>query len=107
MRYVKMTILNRFPGIGERPRERPVYGSDALHLAQRLRKDYWRQHKERGELALYKDMIAKNQRRAESVSEVRRIEGFLQTDLAYGARTWLTMRKERIMRELGLTALPE
>ena len=77
MRYVKMTILKRFPGIGERPRERPVYGSDALHLAQRLRQDYWRQHKARGELALYKDMIAKNQRRAEGVSEVRRIEGFL------------------------------
>ena len=48
-----MAILKRFPGIGERPRERPVYGSDALNLAQRLRKDYWRQHKERGELALY------------------------------------------------------
>ena len=52
-------------------------------------------------------MLAKNQRRAESVGEVRRIEGFLQTDLAYGARIWLTMRKERIMKELGLTALPE
>ena len=101
-----MTILKRFPGVGERPRERPVYGSDALHLAQRLRKDYWRQHKERGELALYKYMLSKNQLRAVCVSEVRRIEGFLQTDLAYGARIWLTLRKERIMKELGLTALP-
>ena len=102
-----MTILNRFPGIGERPRERPVYGSDALHLAQRLRKNYWRQHKERGELALYKDMIARNQRRAEGVSEVRRIAGFLQSDLTYGARIWLTLRSEGIMKELGLTALPQ
>ena len=102
-----MTILKRFPGVGERPRERPVYGSDALHLAQRLRKDYWRQYKERGELALYKDMIAKNQRRAEGVSEVRRIAGFLQTDQTYGARMWLQARQRRIMKEFGLTALPE
>ena len=102
-----MTILKRFPGIGERPRERPVYGSDALHLAQRLRKDYWRQHKERGELALYKDMIAKNQRRAEGVNEVRRIEGFIQSDLTHPARiAYLENRLERKLRELGLTGVP-
>ena len=102
-----MSVIKRFPGIGERPRERPLYGSDALHLAQRLRQDYWRQHKARGELALYKDMIAKNQRRAEGTSEVRRIEGFLQTDQTYGARLWLQARQRRIMKELGLEALPE
>ena len=90
-----------------RPRERPVYGSDALHLAQRLRKDYWRQHKERGELALYKDMIAKNQRRAEGVNEVRRIEGFLQRDLTQPARiAYLENRLERKLWELGLTGVP-
>ena len=102
-----MTILKRFPGVDERPRELPVYGSDAIHLAQRRRQDYWRQHKARGELALYKDMLAKNQRRAEGVSEVRRIAGFLQTDQTYGARLWLQARQRRIMKELGLEALPE
>ena len=103
-----MSVIQRFPGIGERPRERPLYGSDALHLAQRLRQDYWRQHKARGELVLYKDMIAKNQRRAEGVNEVRRIQGFLESDLTHQARKdWLKPRQEGLMKALGLEALPE
>ena len=105
---INMSVIKRFPGIGERPRERPIYGSDALHLAQRLRQDYWRQHKARGELMLYKDMIAKNQRRAEGVNEVRRIQGFLESDLTHQARKdWLRPRKEGLMKALGLEALPE
>ena len=103
-----MTIRKRFPGIGERPRERPIYGSDALHLAQRLRQDYWRQHKARGELVLYKDMIAKNQRRAEGVNEVRRIAGFLERNQARASRLlYLGEKQKEMLKSLGLEGVPE
>ena len=65
---------------------RPVYGRDALFLAERLRKAFWRHHKERGELLAYKEHIAQGQKRAEYTNEVRRIEVFLQHDQTYGAR---------------------
>ena len=105
---INMSVIKRFPGIGERPRERPIYGSDALHLAQRLRQDYWRQHKARGELAVYKDMIAKNQKRAEAVNEVRRIEGFLQSNQTQPARhLYLSLKQKAMLKNLGLTAVPE
>ena len=75
--------MKRFPGMGDRP----VYGRDALFLAHRLRKDYWRLHRDRTDLKVYKDRLVENQRRAEFTNEVRRIEGFLQRNLAYKARS--------------------
>ena len=103
-----MSVIKRFPGIGERPRERPIYGSDALHLAQRLRQDYWRQHKARGELQIYKDMIAKNQKRAEGVNEVRRIAGFLERNQARASRLlYLGERQKEMLKSLGLEGVPE
>ena len=76
-------VIRRFPGYGDRP----VYGRDSLFLAQRLRQDYWRRHKERADLLIYRENIAQNQKRADYVNEVRRIEGFLQNNLTEGART--------------------
>ena len=102
-----MSVVKRFPGMGERPNARPVYGRDALFLAERLRQDYWRRHKERGELLVYKERLAKNQRRAERVNEVRRIEGFLQSDLTQQARLdYLRPRQAALMKDSGMTALP-
>ena len=103
-----MSVIKRFPGIGERPTERPLYRSAALHLAQRLRQDYWRQHKARGELVLYTDMIAKNQRRAEGVNEVRRIAGFLERNQARASRLlYLGERQKAMLKSLGLEGVPE
>ena len=82
----KLTVIKRFPGIGERPRERPVYGRDALFMAERLRKEFWANHKNREELRVYKERLVKNQKRAEGVNEVRRIQGFRESNLAYGPR---------------------
>ena len=94
---------NRFPGIGERP----VYGRDSLFLAQRLRQDYWKRHKERSDLIIYKDRLVANQRRAEYVNEVRRVEGFIQSDLTQGARILtLTPRKTELLNQLGMTGVP-
>ena len=76
-------VIRRFPGYGDRP----VYGRDSLFLAQRLRQDYWRRHKERADLLIYRENIAQNQKRADYVNEVRRVEGFLQNNLTEGART--------------------
>ena len=90
------------------PGERPVYGRDALFLAERLRKDFWRRHKERGELLVYKEAIAKNQRRAEHVNEVRRIEGFLQSNLTHQARKeYLAPRQKELLNKLGMSGVPE
>ena len=89
-------------------KERPVYGRDALFLAERLRQDFWRRHKERGELAVYKERIAQNQRRAEYINEVRRIEGFLQSNLTHASRKdYLRPRKEALMSKLGMSGLPD
>ena len=87
---------------------RPVYGRDALFLAERLRKDFWRNHKERGELLAYKEHIAQGQKRADYTNEVRRIEGFLANDLTYAARLdHMRPRKEELLKKLGMTALPD
>ena len=89
-------------------KERPVYGRDALFLAERLRKDFWRHHKERGELLAYKEHIAQGQKRADYINEVRRIEGFLQHNLTHGARLQhLTKGKEQLLKKLGMDALPD
>ena len=88
--------------------DRTVYGRDALFQAERLRKDFWRHHKERGELLAYKEHIAQGQKRAEYINEVRRIEGFLQHDQTYGARLQhLTKGKEQLLKKLGMDALPD
>ena len=103
-----MSTLKRFPGVGEGVPSVPIYGRDALFLADRLRKDFWRRHKEREELKVYKDRIAQNQKRAEHINEVRRIEGFLQHNLTEGQRkAEMGRRQEALMRTLGMTALPE
>jgi hypothetical protein len=94
---------NRFPGIGERP----VYGRDSLFLAQRLRQDYWKRHKERADLIIYKERLVANQRRAENVNEVRRVEGFLQSNLTYPARKdALAPRKTELLSQLGMGGVP-
>ena len=80
----------------------------ALHLGERLRKDYWRRLQERGELAVYKDMIAKNQRRAEVVNEVRRIAGFLERNQARASRLlYLGLKQKEMLKSLGLEGVPE
>ena len=82
-------------------------GRDALFLAERLRKDYWRTHKERQELLVYKERLAQAQKRAEYVNEVRRVEGFLQHNLTYGARRqYLEGRKTQMLKKLGVSAIP-
>ena len=82
-------------------------GRDALFLAERLRKDYWRTHKERKELLVYKERLAQAQKRAEYVNEVRRVEGFLQHNLTYGARRqYLEGRKTQMLKKLGVSAIP-
>ena len=88
--------------------ERPLYGRDALFQAERLGKDFWRRHKDRSELLVYKERIADNQKRAEYVNEVRRIEGFLQHNLTYQARRdYLEPRKKELLMKLGTNAVPE
>ena len=85
-----------------------AYGRDALFLAERLRKDFWRNHKQRQELLVYKKHLAQSQKRATYVNEVRRIEGFLQHNLTYGARRhYLEGRKTEMLKKLGVSALPE
>ena len=87
---------------------RPVYGRDALFLAERLRKDFWRHHKERGELQAYKEHIAQGQKRADYTNEVRRIEGFLAHNLTHPARVaHMRPRQEELLKKLGMTALPD
>ena len=99
--------MKRFPGFGERP----LHGRDSLFLAQRLRQDYWRRHKERADLLIYRDNIAQNQKRADYVNEVRRVEGFLQNNLTQGARVaHLTDARDVLkarLKDLGVAALPE
>ena len=99
-------VMKKFPG-----GERPLYGRDSLFLAQRLRQDYWRRHKERADLLVYKENIAQNQRRADYVNEVRRVEGFLQNDLTYEARrSYLKGARDTLkakLSELGVNGLPE
>ena len=88
--------------------DRPLYGRDALFQAERLRKDFWRHHQERGELLAYKEHIAQGQKRAEYTNEVRRIEGFLQHDQTYGARRdYLKGNREQLLKKLGMDALPD
>ena len=88
--------------------EKPIFGRDALFLAERLRHGFWRRHKESGELMAYKERITTNQRRAEYTNEVRRIEGFLQSNLAHQARKgYMRPRQRDLMMKMGLTALPE
>ena len=88
--------------------DRTVYGRDALFQAERLRKDFWRHHKERGELLAYKEHIAQGQKRADYTNEIRRIEGFLAHDLAYGARlNHMKRSKEQLLGKLGMSALPD
>ena len=93
-------------------RMRGGYGRDALFEAHRLRQDYWRNHKQREELLLYKQRIADNQRRAEHTNEVRRLDGFLQHNLTYNARNvWLkdvhNARKTELLKKMGVAALPD
>ena len=96
-------VIKRFPGF-----ERPQYGRDSLFLAQRLRQDYWRRHKERADLIVYKERLVDNQKRAEYTNEVRRIEGFLQSNLTHQARKdYLRPRQQQLLSKLGLSALPE
>ncbi len=94
-------MRNKIPG-----GQRPIYGRDALFLAQRLRKDDWRHHKERTDLIVYKENIANNQRRAEYVNEVRRNEGFLQSNLTHqAALNHLRPRQKDLMAKLGMAAV--
>ena len=99
-------VIKRFPGF-----ERPLYGRDSLFLAQRLRQDYWRRHKERADLLVYRENIAQNQKRADYVNEVRRVEGFLQNNLTHAARVaHLTDARDVLkarLKELGVAGLPE
>ena len=100
--------MKRFPGVDEPTPVRPVYGRDALFLAQRLRRDYWHNHKERAELLLYKNRIAQNQRRADSMNELRRVEGFIQSNLAPGPRmAHLERSKAALLKSLGMSAFSD
>ena len=95
----------KFPGFSRAPY---AYGRDALFLAQRLRKDYWRNHQERSDLLAYKENLVKNQRRAEYTNEVRRIEGFLQSNLTHQARkNYLRPRQQALLSQLGVSGLPD
>ena len=86
--------------------QKPLYGRDALFMGERLRQDYWKRHKDQTELLLYKEKLAQGQRRAEYVSEVRRIDGHLQKDLTQQFRTdFLAPRKKDFMMKLGLSGL--
>ena len=86
--------------------QKPLYGRDALFMGERLRQDYWKRHKDQAELLLYKEKLAQGQRRAEYVSEVRRIDGHLQKDLTQQFRTdFLAPRKKDFMMKLGLSGL--
>ena len=100
-------VIKHFPGVGERP----LYGRDSLFLAQRLRQDYWRRHKERADLLVYKENIAQNQRRADYVNEVRRLEGFLQHNLTYESRRSYLEKASGNLKEklkaMGVAALPD
>ena len=83
-------------------------GRDDLFLAERLRKDYWRHHKERSELLVYKQRLVDGQRRSDYVNEVRRIEGFLQSHLTHASRLdYLRPRKLELLNRLGMSAVPE
>ena len=100
-------VIRCFPGYGERP----VYGRDSLFMAQRLRQDYWRRHKERADLLVYREHIAQNQRRADYTNEVRRVEGYLQNNLTHSARVaYLKGARDDLKKklsDLGVTGLPE
>ena len=88
--------------------DRTIYGRDALFQAERLRKDFWRHHKERGELLAYKEHIAQGQKRADYTNEIRRIEGFLAHDLTHSARlNHMRRSKEQLLEKLGMSALPD
>ena len=61
---------------------------------------FGRTHKDQTELLLYKEKLAQGQKRAEYVN------GFLQHNLAYGARrAYLSGRKEDFLRRLGSAGL--
>ena len=100
-----MSALARFPGVGD---QRPVYGRDALFLAQRLRKDYWRHHKQREDLRVYRERLQQNQKRANYINEVRRIEGFIQSNLTHPSRLdYLRPRQKELLSQLGMSGVPE
>ena len=108
--YLKMSVLNRLSGFKERPREK-LYGRDALFLAERLRRDFWKRHKDREELLIYKDRLVSNQKRAEYTKEVRRLEGFLQHDLVHASRIdYMKGSRDNLkakLKDLAVTGLPE
>ena len=50
----------------------------------------------------------KIKKRAEYINEVRRIEGFLQSNLTHASRKdYLRPRKEALMSQLGMSGLPD
>ena len=67
-----------------------------------------KQHKQREELRVYRDRIQQNQKRANYVNEVRRIEGFLQSNQARASRLlYLGLKQKDMLKSLGLEGVPE
>ena len=51
----------------------------ATHLAKmdRIRKEFWSSYRPRQEIAAYREQIVADQKRAEKVNELRRLEGHI------------------------------
>ena len=84
----------------------------ASHLARmdRIRREFWTSYRPRQEIEAYREQIVANQRRAEKVNELRRLEGALANTtrhhrLGYirGERERLTGVRDQLLASLGVT----
>ena len=81
------------------------YGRDALFKSERMRREYWRNYKQREELLVLKESLALKQKQADVFNELQRVEGYIG-NLTHASRlSYLTTNRDRLRKELGRLAV--
>ena len=83
----------------------------ASHLARmdRIRREFWTNYRPRQEIEAYKEQIVANQKRAEKVNELRRLEGALANTTRHHRMGYiagekrLTGVRDQLLASLGVT----
>ena len=77
-------------------------GRDALFRKERLRKEYWRNLKDRSELLHLREQMAIAQQQSDAKNELERVEGALAHHTHHLRLAHLSRARTKLRAELGL-----
>ena len=82
-----------------------AYGRDALFKSERMRREYWKNYKDREDLLTYRNRLMLKQQQADYFNELARVEGYIG-HMTHGARlSYMERNKDMLRKELGRLAV--